>query len=215
MGAAVALFQGMVRHAAVEGREDVARANGRLIMKRLAKEIRLVGLIAPQDADGTPDDINTDVTGEVWTDSVRDDFEFASGYEFIFTSDHDNDGVTETVWIWRSGLELHETIWEWSRDSVRWGTPSDRLLARNVEHLLFRFFDRQGNLVPAIGGYGTLTAGQRRRISEVEMVLITRSDFDDKQRPYHSSFPDGTYAYDGYSRFWLSSRVRARNLWLG
>ncbi len=215
VGTAAGIFHGMIRYAAVEGREDEARANGRLIMKRLAKEIRLVGLVASLDADGTSDDIDTDVTGEAWADSVLDDFEFASGTELIFTGDVDDDAFTETVWIWRSGLDLHATIWEWSRDSVRWEAPVDRYLGRNVERCIFLYYDRDGNRVPVAGHLGPLTAGERRRVTEVEIVLVTRSDFEDTQRTYYSSFPDGTYAYDGYLRFWLTSRIRGRNLWLG
>jgi type II secretory pathway pseudopilin PulG len=211
VGTAAGIFHGMIRYAAVEGREDEARANGRLIMKRLAKEIRLVGLVAPLDADGTSDDITTDVTGEAWADSVLDDFEFASGTELIFTGDADDDGLTETVWIWRSGLDLHAT----RRDSVRWDSPVDRYLGRNVERCIFRYYDRQGLRVPVTGHLGPLTAGERRRVTEVEIVLVARSDFEDTQRTYYSSFPDGTYAYDGYLRFWLTSRIRGRNLWLG
>lgn len=220
MAATTSVFFRVVERAAIEGKRDDARADARLILKRLEKSCRLVGLLAPQDADGTADDITIDVPGEVWTDSVRDDFEYAKADELIFTSDYDNDGFTETVRLWRNGMELYETVWEWSRDSLRWEGPVDRLLADNVERMVLFFYDRNGNSIPQLvpydpSGVVPLSAGERRLITEVEVILVTRSDFEDKQRPYYSSFPDGTYTYDGYLRFWLSTRIRGRNLWLG
>ena len=225
MAVTVNVFQGVMQRAALEGRKDDARTNGRLILKRLEHNIRLTGLMAPLDVDGDSNDINTDVTGEMWTDSVRDDFEWGIDNELVFTSDYDNDGMTETVWIWRDDLDLHETVWEWSRDSMRWNAPTDRVLARNVERLIFRFFDRYGNTVPTMLSYGTggtilpltapLTSGERRLVVEIEMILVLRSEFEDKQRTYDTMFPDGTETCDGYLRFWLTTRVRGRNLALG
>ena len=218
------VFQGVMQRAALEGRKDDARANGRLILKRLEHNMRLIGLMAPLDVDGDSNDINTDVTGETWTDLVRDDFEYVIHDELVFTSDYDNDGITETVWIWRDDLDLHETVWEWSRDSVRWDEPTDRILARNVERLLFRFYDRYGNTVPQILGQSgggsvllsvPLTSGERRLVVELEMILVLRSEFEDKQRPYYTMFPDETETCDGYLRFWLTTRVCGRNLALG
>lgn len=218
------VFQGVMQRAAIEGRKDDARSNGRLILKRLEHNIRLIGLMAPLDVDGDSNDIDTDVTGEIWSDSVRDDFEWGIDNELVFTSDYDNDGITETICIWRDVLDLHETVWEWSRDSVSWDAPVDRVLARNVEHLFFRFFDRYGNTVPAILGQSgggsvvtavPLTSGERRLVVEVELILVLRSEFEDKQRTYTSTFPDGSQISDGYQRFWITTRTRGRNLWLG
>ncbi len=225
MAVTVNVFQGVMQRAALEGRKDDARADGRLILKRLEHNMRLIGLMAPLDVDGDSNDINTDVTGEIWTDLVRDDFEYAIDDELVFTSDYDNDGNTETVRIWRNALDLHETVWEWSRDSIIWDAPVDRVLARNVERLIFRFFDRYGNTVPttlSYGGGGTilpltapLTSGERQLVVEVELILILRSDFEDKQRTYNTMFPDGSETCDGYQRFWLTTRTRGRNLALG
>ncbi|MBU1708196.1 hypothetical protein KKB28_09850, partial [bacterium] len=60
-----------------------------------------------------------------------------------------------------------------------------------------------------------LTSGERRLVTELEMILVLRSNFEDKQRKYYTMFPDGTSAHDGYQRFWLTTRVRGRNLALG
>ncbi|MBU1935816.1 hypothetical protein KKG05_00325 [bacterium] len=218
------VFQGVMQRSALESKKDEARADGRLIVKRLDHNMRLIGLMAPLDVNGDSNDVNTDVTGQTWTDSVRDDFEYVMNNELVFTSDYDNDGKTETVWIWRNDLDLHETVWEWSRDSMRWSAPTDRILSRNVERLLFRFYDRYQNTVPKILGQSgggsvllsvPLTSGERRLVTELEMILILRSDFEDKQRKYYTMFPDGTSAHDGYQRFWLTTRVRGRNLALG
>jgi len=206
------MFQGVVRSASVEGTKDEARADGRLIMRRLEREMRLAGLLASLDVDGTSDDITRDVPGKTWSDSVREDFEYAKIDELVLTGDCDNDSITETVRIWRSGLDLYETVWQWSRDSVKWGAPTDRLLSHNVERLIFFFYDQNGNPLPVAGGPGPLTVGERWLITQVEFVLIMRSSFEDKQHPYYSSFPDGTSACDGYRRFWLSSRIRGRNI---
>ncbi len=214
MATMTGLFQGVVRRAAVEGGGDEARADGRLIMKRLERNLRLAGLVAPQDADGTSDDITGDVMGQTWTDTLRDDFEFGKINELVFTGDCDDDSVTETIRLWQNGLDLFESVWQWSRDSVQWRGPLTRKLATDVEKLLFFYFDRNGNPLPVGGGSGPLTAGERRLVASVEIVLITRSDYEDKQHPYVTNFPDGTSTCDGFQRFWVSSRIRGRNLWL-
>jgi hypothetical protein len=214
MATMAGLFQGVVRRAAVEGRGDDARDSGRLIMKRLERNLRLAGLVAPQDADGTSDDITGDVPGQSWSDTLRDDFEYATMNELVFTGDCNDDSVTETVRVWQSGLDLYESRWQWSRDSVQWRGPVVRKLATNVEKLLFYYFDRNGGSLPIAGGPGPLTAGERRLVASVEILLITKSDYDDKQRPYITNFPDGTSTCDGFQRFWLRSRIRGRNLWV-
>lgn len=206
------MFQGVVRSASIEGTKDEARADGRLIMRRLERETRLMGLLGPPDMDGTSDDITRDVPGMAWSDSIRDDVEYAKIDELVLMGDCDNDSITETVRIWRNGLDLYETVWQWSRDSVKWGAPTNRLLSHNVERLIFFFYDQNGNPLPAAGGPGPLTPGERWLITQVELVLIMRSSFEDKQHPYYSSFPDGTNACDGYRRFRLSSRIRGRNI---
>jgi hypothetical protein len=214
MATMAGLFQGVVRRAAVEGRGDEARDSGRLVMKRLERNLRLAGLVAPQDGDGTSDDITGDVPGQAWSDTLRDDFEFATMNELVFTGDCNDDSVTETIRLWQSGLDLYESRWQWSRDSVRWNGPVVRKLATNVEKLLFSYFDRNGGSLPIGGGSGPLTAGERRLVASVEILLITRSDYEDRQHPYITNFPDGTSTNDGYQRFWLRSRIRGRNLWI-
>ncbi len=212
MTVTASMFQGVVRSASVEGTKDEAKADGRLIMRRLEREMRLIGLLGPPDMDGTADDITRDVPGMAWSDSIRDDVEYAKMDELVLMGDCNNDSITETVRIWRSGLDLYETVWEWSRDSVRWEAPMNRILSHNVERLIFFYYDQNGNPLPVAGGPGPLTAGERWLVAQIELVLIMRSSFEDKQHPYYSSFPDGTNTCDGYLRFWLSSRVRGRNL---
>jgi type II secretory pathway component PulJ len=212
MTVTASMFQAVVRGASIGGTKDEARADGRLVMRRLERNLRVTGLRSPLDVDGTSDDISRDVPGMAWSDSIAEDFEFAQRDELVLMADCNNDSITETVRIWRNGLDLHETVWQWRRDSVKWGAPVHRLLSDNAERLIFFYYDPNGNPLPGVGVSGTLTAAERWLVSQVEMVLVMRSAFEDKQRPYYTSFPDGTYTCDGYLRFWLTSRISGRNL---
>jgi len=51
---------------------------------------------------------------------------------------------------------------------------------RTLDFLLFRYYDRDGNTIPnpvtyPVNGY-TLGAGERVRVTEVEITVVTKSD---------------------------------------
>ncbi|MDD5087247.1 MAG: hypothetical protein PHI18_00415, partial [bacterium] len=190
-------------------------------VQRLGRDFRMVGLMALQEADGDADDINRDVPGQAWSDSVRSDFEYANTYDVVFTADIDNDGRTETVRYTRNAAAstIQQTVWEWSRDSLGWAPPVTKTVATKVDYLMFGFVDRNEDRIPPSGyvvgaGY-TLNAGERSQITAMEIIVVTKSDRQENENPQYVYLPDGTYFYDGYRRevhrFW----VRGRNLSLG
>jgi len=215
------LYYGAARGAAQEEARMSAAQESRMVVQRLGRDLRLIGLMALQDVDGDADDINRDVPGQTWSDSIRNDFEYANTYEVVFTGDIDNDGRTETVRYTRNAATstVQQTVWKWSRDSLIWAPSVTKTVATNVDHLMFGFVDRNGNRIPpsgyVIGAGYTLNAGERSQITAMEVIVVTRSDRQENENPQYVYLPDGTYFYDGYRRevhrFW----VRGRNLSLG
>ncbi|MBU0509537.1 type II secretion system GspH family protein [bacterium] len=216
-----ALYYGAARGAARDEARGAANQESRMVVQRLAREFKLVGLLAPQDVNGDANDINRDVPNESWSDSIRSDFEFANTYDLVCTGDYDNDGRTETIRYRRNAGHntVEQTVWEWSRDSLRWLPPVMKTVATHVDHMMFLYWDRDGNSIPASGypygsGY-TLTTGERSRVTAVEIMVVTRSDRQENAHPEFLYLPDGTYWYDGYHRTVHRFLVRGRNLSLG
>jgi hypothetical protein len=92
-------------------------------------------------------------------------------------------------------------------------------VATSVDFLMFRYFDRDGNTIPnpvtyPAHGY-SLTSGERVRITEVEITVVTKSDLADDGNPEFTYMPDGTYWHDKYKRNVQRFLVRGRNLSLG
>jgi prepilin-type N-terminal cleavage/methylation domain-containing protein len=215
------LYYGAARGAATNASRTSENREARMINHRLSRDFKLVGLLAPQDCNGDSDDVNRDVPGELWSDSLRQDFEFANTYDIAFTGDVDNDGVTETVRYVLDPVNsrLFQYTWEWSRDSVAWSPPVMKRVANYVDHILFNFFDRDGNPIPnpvqyPTGGY-TLSAGERLRVTTVEILIVTRSERAESGYAQYVYTPDGHYWYDGYHRVVQRFMVRGRNLSLG
>jgi type II secretory pathway component PulJ len=215
----VMLYFGAAKSAAKEENISSASRAGRLISRRLARDFRLVGLMAQQDVDGDSNDINRDVPGEVWSDTTRDDFEYATTYELVFVGDIDNDDHTETVRLFLSGDTLHQETWEWSRVSRSWVGPIDRVLGSNVDHIIFDYFDRDDTRIPDTTGYASggfmLSPGQRRRITSVEVTLCLRSASEENRQPETVALPDGTTYNDTFRRAVIQFQIRGRNLTLG
>ncbi len=210
------LYYGAARSAATEELRGQAYKESRLVNLRLSRELRLVGLMALQDVNGDSNDIRRDVPNETWSDSIRSDFEYANTYEIVYTSDVDDDGFTETVDYYLEGDVLKAKTWEYSRDSLRWKSPSIRTLASNVDFLMFRFYDRDGATVPDIvtypsGGY-TLSMGERVRVTAVEVTVVIRSKDEINGVAGMLYMPDGTYWYDKYRRVESRFIIRGRNL---
>ncbi len=215
----VVLYYSAAKTAAREENLSSANRDARMVLRRLAREFRLVGLMAAQDVDGNANDINRDVPNQAWSDSTRDDFEFATTYELAYTSDVDDDGLTETVWLYLDGNQLKQEIWEWSRDSVRWRQPNIRVLASNVDYLLFDYYDRLQERIPDPTGYPaggfTLTSGERRSVTTVEVTVVLRSAHEENADSEYLSMPDGQVFYDKYRRSMYRFMIRGRNLSLG
>lgn len=215
------LYYGAARGAASDQNRSAANQESRRITERLTRDFRLIGLMALQDVDGDSNDINRDVPGMAWSDSARADLEYANSYEIVFTGDVDDDGRTETVryWINRDQQKLFQTVWEWSRDSTRWSAPTVRTVGTMIDYVMFGYFDRDGNSIPPgnpypYGGY-TLTAGERIRVTTIEITVVTRSPHDQNARAEFLYLRDGTYWYDTYERTVHQFMVRGRNLSLG
>lgn len=215
----VVLYYSAAKIAAKEENLSSASRDARLVLRRMAKDFRMVGLMAPADVNGDADDINYDVPGQVWSDSSHDDFELANTYELVFTCDMDNDSVTECVWLHLDGTNLIQEVWEWSRDSILWGPAHSRILARDVEYLLFDYFDREQNRIPEPSGYPeggfTLSNGDRTRITLVEVTVVMRSAREESGSQEYLVMPDGRTFNDHYRRSVHRYMIRGRNLSLG
>ncbi|MFZ5434162.1 MAG: PilW family protein [Calditrichota bacterium] len=215
------LYYGAARGAAKDASRVAENQESRMVIQRMARDFKLIGLMAFNDANGDSDDISRDVPGQLWSDSLRNDFELASTYQLIFTGDFDDDSTTETVAYLRnpSNSTIVQTVWEWSRDSMAWSAPVYKTVATHVDHLMFAYFDRDGNPIPnppmwGMGNY-TLTSGERARITSVEIYVVTKSDRMENANPQFLYLQDGSYWYDGYHRTVNRFMVRGRNLSLG
>ncbi|HEY3296254.1 MAG TPA: hypothetical protein VGL38_12570 [bacterium] len=221
MASLFSLYYGAAHGIAKEENAMSADREGRLVVQHLTRDFRLVGLMALQDVNGDTNDIRRDVPYQAWSDSIRQDFEFANTYSVVFTADIDNDGRTETAryYLDPTAHILKQQTWVWSRDSVRWRTPTTRNIASHVDFLMFRYIDKDGLTIPnpiayPAGGY-TLTAGERVRITAVEITVVTKSEQAGDGRPEFVLMPDGTYWQDRFKRNIQRFLVRGRNLSLG
>jgi hypothetical protein len=213
------LYYTAARGSAKESNLSTAYRDTKITRDKITRHMRLTGLLAPLDCDGTADDIKRDVPNQTWSDSVRHDFEAASNNVIVFDGDIDNDGKTETVKLTRntSLRTLEEQTWKWSRDSLRWLIPITRTIATNVDYILFRYYDHDGNAVPPAIPAPTynLTAGERVRITMVEVTVVTRSDQTDSGTNAVVTVADGTTWNDHYKRVAERFMIRGRNLSLG
>ena len=215
--ALVMLYFGAAKTAAREENISSASRAGRLISRRLARDFRLVGLIAPLDMDGDSNDISRDVPGQPWSDSTRDDFEYATSYELVYVGDIDNDSMTETVNLYQSGNQLMQKVWEWQRTTRSWTGPVERSLGSSLDHIIFNYFDDTQHRIPTgTTGYPvTLSPGDRRTITSVEVTLCFRSASPENRRPERVVLPDSTTYFDTFRRVVLQFEIRGRNLKLG
>jgi type II secretory pathway pseudopilin PulG len=215
----VVLYYSAAKSAAKEENLNSATREAQLVVRRLAHDFRLVGLMAPADVNGDTNDIRRDVPDQTWSDSARDDFEYATTYQLAYTSDVDNDGQTETVWLYLNGRNLMEKEWVWSRDSVRWRMPHTSTLATDVDYVLFDYYDRDQNRIPQATGYPNggfvLSSGDRHRVTAVEVRVVVRSDNTENGPLESLVMPDGHTFYDRYRRAEYRFMIRGRNLSLG
>jgi hypothetical protein len=196
-----------------------ASREANLVTDRMSREFRLVGLMATQDVNGDANDIKRDVPGQIWSDSLRQDFEYANSFTLVFTGDIDNDGHTETVRINRNATtrNLEQSVWRWSRDSLRWTGPVTKVIGTSVDYLRYTYYDRDGRTVPnpsPVTEY-TLTSGERNRVTGMEITVVTRSANVEAGSPEYTTLADGTTWHDGYRRVVQRFMVRGRNLSLG
>lgn len=215
----VVLYYSAAKTAAKEENLSSASREARLVLRRMARDFRLVGLLAPADMNGDSNDITRDVPSQTWSDSIRDDFEFATTYELAYTCDVDDDDHSETIWMYLDGNSLTQEIWEWSRDSVGWRQPQIRTLASNVDYLMFDYFDRDQNRIPQPTGYPgggfTLSSGDRHRITAVEVRVVLRSAHEENAPAAYLIMPDGHSFHDQFRRSEFRFIIRGRNLSLG
>jgi type II secretory pathway pseudopilin PulG len=215
------LYYGAAHGAAKDENRNVSNREAQLITDRLVRDLRVPGLVATLDGNGDANDIKRDVPGQTWSDSVRQDFEYANTYSLVFTGDIDDDGHTETVRYRYDGTrrQLKQATWRWSRDSLRWLGPVERVVGRDVDYVGFKYFDKDGATIPNPmvypgGGY-TLSTGERQRVTEIEVTIVNRSEHVENARATYLTMPDGTHWYDKYPRLVNRFMVRGRNLSLG
>ena len=217
----VILYYGAAKGAARDENVVVADREVRMITDRLSHDFKLIGLMALQDVNGDANDINRDVPGQTWSDSLRQNFEYANTYEVVFTSDFDNDGHTETVRYFfdHATHTIQCKYWRWSRDSLRWLQPRTRIVAHDVDYMTFVFYDKDGATIPnpltwPIGGY-TLSPGERVRATAMEATIVTKAGQIENGQKEPLTMPDGTHFNDKYPRVVSRFLVRGRNFTLG
>ncbi len=203
--------------AAKEESRAAATSQGRLLAMRVVRDVRLMGLFATEDIDGDSNDIDRDVPDIDWSNGAHEPVECAKTNMLVFSCDIDNDSLTETIGIFGNADGIQQDVWEWMRDSVQWGIRSALVMGSNVDAVMFRYFDRNGDELPQAGpippgGY-TLTSGQRLLVTAVEITIVVRSNTEASQRVHEYAWiPDGRYWYDNYHREIYRFMVRGRNL---
>lgn len=200
-----------------EASRAAATSEGRLMAMKLVRDVRLMGLFATEDIDGDTNDINRDVPDIDWSNGVHEPVEQATSYSLVFSCDIDNDSITETIGLWANADGIQQDIWEWQRDSVEWGTRNARVIGQNIDGVLFRYFDMDGNELPQAGpippGGHVLTSGQRMLVTAVEITMVVRSDEEAQgEHREYVMLPDGRYWYDNFHREVYRFMVRGRNL---
>lgn len=203
--------------AAKEESQARATSEGRLLSMRLAKDLRMMGLFATEDIDGDSNDIDTDVPDIDWANGVSESIESAESYELVFSADVDNDSVTEIVGLWANAEGIQQDVWEWQRDSTKWGERVSRVIGDNIDAVLFRYYDSNGDALPQEGaippGGFVLTSGQRMRVAAIELTLVVRSEEEQNQQRREMVYlPDGRYWYDNFHREVYRFTIRGRNL---
>jgi type II secretory pathway pseudopilin PulG len=221
MASLVSLYFNAAKGAAADRNRSSAEAASRFAVERVSRDFKLVGLLANADVNGDTNDIRRDVPNQTWSDSLRSDFEYANTYEVVFTAAVDNDSTTQTIRMYRDARTntIREQVWKWKRDSVRWSAPITRTVASDADYLMFKYYDRNGATIPnpvtyPVNGY-TLSAGERVRITAVEITLVTHSASASAGRTPSISLPDGKTWSDRYQRKLERVLVRGRNLSLG
>ncbi len=203
--------------AAKEESRASATSEGRMLAMRLVRDVRLMGLFATEDIDGDSNDIDRDVPSISWSNGIHEPVEYATTTQLVFSCDIDNDSLTETIGLWGNANGIQQDIWEWTRDSVEWGIRNARVMGTNVDGIMFRYYDMDGDEIPQSGaippgGY-TLTPSQRFRITAIEITVVIKSENEShgSHRQY-VTLPDGRYWNDHYHREVYRFMVRGRNL---
>ncbi len=215
----VILYVGAARSSSREDNTLTAYDEQRIFNQKMAREMKMVGMMATEDIDGDSNDISRDVPDQIWSDSLFEDIEYANTYMITLSSDIDGDDRTESVVYYQSDIGVWQRTWEWVRDSLEWSEQGARQLANNVDHLMFIFYDRNGDPVPDDTGFPeggfTLTQGQRATVTAIEMIMVTRTAQADNGHREFLTLPDGTYFYDEFERTVQRFMIQGRNLRVG
>lgn len=215
----VMLYYGSMKTAAREENISSATQDGRLISRRLSRNLHMAGFVFPEDMDGDTNDINRDVPGQAWSDSSFENFEFASTYQLVYVGDVDDDNHTETTCLFLSGDSLIQMTWEWDLATRSWTGPVRRSLGTRVSRIIFDYFDKDQVRIPDTTGYPVggfvLNDGQRLGITCVDITLVLQSENTENRIPETLVLPDGTTYDDQFRRSVIQFMVRGRNLSLG
>lgn len=202
--------------AAKEESRAVATTEGRMMSMRFVRDMRLIGLFATEDIDGDSNDIDRDVPDIDWSNGIHESIEQATAVSLVFSCDIDNDSLTETIGLWGNDDGIQQDVWEWHRDSVEWGIRNARVIGNNIDGILFRYYDTDGDEIPPFGPLASgeeLTISQRMQVTAIEISIVVRSENDQNQgiRTY-TFLPGGRYWYDNHHREIYRFMVRGRNL---
>jgi type II secretory pathway component PulJ len=198
--------------------EVQASRDARQTMMRLARDIRHAGLIAFDDCNGDSNDIDTDVLGETFTDSLNEIIEEALWNSITFQADIDQDSVTETIRYYIEGDQLKRYVWEWDPNTGWQPEIEGRVVGNNIDYFIISYFG--GNNIPIPMSppvpYTSLNLSRHERaaVRSVQVDIITRSERENHQKVHGGTYPgpDGLVYNDGFVRQHLTSIIKCRNL---
>ena len=198
--------------------EIQASRDARITMMRFARDLRHAGLIAFDDCNGDSNDINTDVLGETFSDSLNEFFEEALWNSLTFQADVDNDSVTETVRYYMDGDQLKRYVWQWNPTSGWQPEIEGRVVGNNIDFLMFTYFGGNNVQIPISppDPYSSvnLTRSERAAVRAVRIDIVTRSERENFRKVHVGTYPgpDELTFNDGFVRQHITSNVKCRNL---
>jgi len=121
--------------------------NIRSAMEIMGHELRMAGYISRENQPNGSSPINSDVSGQTWSDGALDQIEEAAASALTFVADLNADGNSETVRYVLNGTNLTRQSWEWNPGSNSWvlQVPGAVNVAENVTGLNFNYTFADGS----------------------------------------------------------------------
>ena len=123
-----------------------AEQNIRASMEIMSYELRMAGFIPLANLPGGASAINSDVSGQTWTDGSFERLEEASANSITFIADINADDLAETIRYSLSGNDLQRQSWTW--DGAAWVAQAGGnavVLAENITGVQFTFHFSDGS----------------------------------------------------------------------